>query len=133
MQEKVFETYPQALAYFQENYDKLEDGHTMGIDARDGITVRVHPPVKHEKVVAPSTWGKTWFTSDGMDAVVNHADGKTYDSRSNYYKSLKQTGNHIVEAGETYKPADPMSDKGYKSDLKKDIASTINQLKQGRR
>ena len=32
--------------------------------------------------------------------VVNPADGKYYSSKSRYYQTLKDTGNHIIEKGE---------------------------------
>lgn len=38
--------------------------------------------------------------SDGMDATMNHADGRLYDSRSAYDAALRATGHHIVESGE---------------------------------
>lgn len=33
---------------------------------------------------------------DGMDATRNHADGKTYDSKSAYYKAVRRAGCEIV-------------------------------------
>jgi len=34
--------------------------------------------------------------SDGMDATLNHADGKLYDSRSGYEKAVRAAGCEIV-------------------------------------
>lgn len=33
----------------------------------------------------------------GIKGVLNPADGKTYDSKSAYYKALKESGCHIVD------------------------------------
>ncbi len=35
----------------------------------------------------------------GVSGVLNHADGKMYDSKSAYYQSLKDSGHVVVEAG----------------------------------
>lgn len=37
--------------------------------------------------------------SDTISPIVNHADGKTYDSKSAYYSALKKSGNVVVEPG----------------------------------
>lgn len=132
--EKInFDTYAEALEYFQNNFDKLEPGYTMGIDAVTCKEIRIYPPEKHENVIMPDTWKKTHFTSDGMDPIVNQADGKVYDSRSAYYKSLKESGNHILESGEKYAPTNPTASKEYHNELKRDLATTIQQLNQRRR
>lgn len=34
--------------------------------------------------------------SDGMDAIQSMADGKMYDSKSNYYRDLKARGYEVV-------------------------------------
>lgn len=33
---------------------------------------------------------------DGMDAIRNHADGRMHDSKSAYYKAVRQAGCEIV-------------------------------------
>lgn len=40
----------------------------------------------------------------GIQGVVNPADGKKYDSKSAYYKSVKDAGCHIVGADAGKKP-----------------------------
>lgn len=42
---------------------------------------------------------------DGMDPMQSMADGQTYDSKSDYYRSLKEQGCEIVEGD---KPAAPL-------------------------
>lgn len=39
--------------------------------------------------------------TDGIE-FKSHHDGKHYSSKHKYYQSLKDTGNHVVEAGENY-------------------------------
>ena len=49
---------------------------------------------------ARSSLPRPYIRTDGMGDTLNHADGRTYDSRSAYERALKDSGNHIVEAGE---------------------------------
>ena len=46
--------------------------------------------VARSKLSAPS------IRADGMEAIVNHADGRTYDSKSAYYGAVKAAGCEIV-------------------------------------
>lgn len=65
--------------------------------------------------------------ADGMSDTVNHADGKTYDSRSAYDAALRASGNHIVEAGEdmtSFRGPDEMEVGG----LERDIADAMQKL-----
>jgi hypothetical protein len=133
MQEISFDNYNDAYNYLYDNLFKIDKGYTIGIDASDMRTVRISPPKEEKTVVLPDTWKKTHFTSDGMDPIVNQVDGKVYDSRSSYYKSLKDTGNHVLEAGESYKPIDVTSEKSYQEEIKKDVAETIQSLNQRRK
>jgi hypothetical protein len=50
--------------------------------------------------VARSRLASPSIIRDGLDGMLSHADGKRYDSKSAYYRTLKETGNRIVEAGE---------------------------------
>ena len=57
--------------------------------------------------------------ADGMGDTLSHADGKTYDSRSAYERALKDSGHHIVEAGENTGSTPLMDDvPGLEQDLK---------------
>lgn len=51
---------------------------------------------------------KAWMSpciSDKLWDVKNPVDGKVYDSKSQYYKKLKETGHHVYEgAGNPNKP-----------------------------
>jgi hypothetical protein len=62
--------------------------------------------------VIQDTMGDTW----------NPVDGRTYDSKSRYYSSIKASGSHIIEKGE--RPAVRAED----TSLKSDIIATANQL-----
>lgn len=66
---------------------------------------------------------KYYVVSDGITPILNHADGKMYDSKSSYYKALKQSGHIIVEAGMD-KPREIRGD----FDSRKDVAKALNQL-----
>lgn len=58
---------------------------------RDGALVekRFAAPLHHANS-APN------IRPDGMDAIVSQADGRTYDSKSAYYGSVKRAGCEIV-------------------------------------
>jgi len=40
-----------------------------------------------------------YLVSDNLDGVLNHANGKVYDSKSKYYADLKASGHVVVESG----------------------------------
>lgn len=71
---------------------------------------------KRSKLAAPN------FVRDdlGFNGIQSQADGKRYDSRSGYYKSLKEQGAHIVEHKEP-KPFKPKVIKGSGHDIKRAI------------
>lgn len=64
-----------------------------------------------------------YVISDSLDGVLNHANGKVYDSKSKYYADLKASGHVIVESGMD-KPSQTRGD----FDARKDIAKALNQL-----
>lgn len=66
--------------------------------------------------------------SDDVSPFLNHADGKMYDSKTKYYAALKATGNHVMESGESYKPADPIDTKQYREQLNKEIYHNIQSI-----
>lgn len=60
----------------------------------------------------------------GVQGMLNHADGKIYDSKSAYYKSLKASGHVVQEAG-----MDKPKKFTYNADgMKKDIKSVCDRL-----
>lgn len=66
--------------------------------------------------------------SDGMDPIINHANGLLYDSRSAYEQSVKDAGCVIVgnDIPDVATPSIP--DVG---DLKRDIKTAIEQVEAG--
>lgn len=46
--------------------------------------------------VQRSTLSAPSIRTDGMEAIVNHADGRVYDSKSAYYGAVKAAGCEIV-------------------------------------
>ena len=64
-------------------------------------------PVECSSHFAPKGSGP-YVVPDGMDAIKSMADGRTYDSRSAYYKSLKSRGYEIAESKEPSRPNVPM-------------------------
>ena len=66
-----------------------------------------------------------FIRSDGMDPIMNHANGQMYDSRSAYERGVRDAGCEIV-GGEKIKPnARPvLSDR----ELKQDIKTAMDQV-----
>ena len=71
--------YREGLGVIRKGYARLHD--RTGRDARSDLA-------------APS------IIRDGLDGMLSHADGKQYDSKSAYYRTLKETGHRILETGE---------------------------------
>ena len=66
-----------------------------------------------------------YIRADGMSPVMNHADGKLYDSKSAYYGAVKAAGCEIV--GDTKR--EPRNEPTPPPDIGKDIKTAIEQLK----
>ncbi len=63
--------------------------------------------------------------SDGMDPIMNHANGLIYDSRSAYERGVKDAGCVIVGDDKlTPSPRPVLSDR----ELKQDIKTAIDQV-----
>jgi hypothetical protein len=63
--------------------------------------------------------------ADGMDPILNHANGLMYDSRSAYERGVKDAGCEIVGNEKlTAKPRPTLSDR----ELKQDIKTAIDQV-----
>ena len=57
--------------------------------------------------------------ADGMDPIMNHANGLIYDSRSAYERGVKDAGCEIVGNEKlTPKPRGVLSDRELKQDIK---------------
>ena len=66
-----------------------------------------------------------FIRSDGMDAIMNHANGLMYDSRSAYERGVKDAGCVIVGDDKlTLSPRPVLSDR----ELKQDIKTAIEQV-----
>lgn len=106
-----------------------EQAYWGQIPVRDRSSITVTPkippqePVIFQKGVAP------FMISDdlGIKGILNHADGKMYDSKSAYKKAVKAAGLEILgnDAPRDVKPAEPKIDM---RELKRDIAQSIQQL-----
>lgn len=78
-----------------------------------------------EKKYARPRW-VTGVITDGMDALVSQADGKIYDSKSAYRRSLKENG--CIEVGN-----DPAASRRQEMQevggIERDIADAYHQLR----
>lgn len=82
-----------------------------------------HKPARHRgprgDVPAPR------LIRDDIGGIKSMQDGKIYDSRSALYRSYKEGGTRIIEAGEG--PAEPVADKITKAE----VAEAVQKVKQG--
>ena len=91
-----------------------------GLDL-SGISWKLPKPVeRRSRPDKRSDLPTPFIRSDGMDATVCHADGQTYDSKSAYYKAVKDAGCEIVgneklPGRASYRP------EGVKEDIKRAI------------
>jgi hypothetical protein len=58
--------------------------------------------VATEKCFTRSDIGAPMVIIDTAEPFMSHADGRMYDSKSTYYRSLKAHGCRIVETGENH-------------------------------
>lgn len=93
--------------------------------------VKVDETVKQAKLKVHKTPDfvppKVYLNSDdlGIKGVFNPADGKTYDSKSCYYKTIKQKG-LVINDDPVAKPSKP---KQKEINWEKAVAETIQQTK----
>ena len=68
-----------------------------------------------------------YITRDSIDGVKSQADGRTYESRSDLYRSYKQQGVRIVEDGE--KPVDYQENRP--TVTKADVGEALQKVREG--
>ncbi len=87
---------------------------------RDGVLIEKHKaaPLNTVHVI-----------SDTMNATINHADGKRYDSKAKFRQATKSSG--CIEVGnETLKPRQPVKlDRGQR---REHIRQALYELRNGR-
>jgi hypothetical protein len=64
--------------------------------------------------------------SDGMESTLNHADGKRYTSKSEYYRAVKQAGCEVVGNEPSFKR--PKAKEYDAGDVKGDIKRAFDQV-----
>lgn len=91
----------------------------------DGELLPLHEWARHQPPPKRSHLAKPYIRTDGMASTVNPVDGREYDSRSAYERTLKTHDCHVVEPGEnTGKLREMESPAG----LERDIKDAIEQL-----
>jgi hypothetical protein len=73
-----------------------------------------------------SALGVPYIRSDGMNATWNPADGRTYESKSQYERAVKAAGCEIVGTDSALEKPPP-SYKTSVADVKQDLIQTIRQ------
>lgn len=64
----------------------------------------------HRPSEARSALAGPMLIRDGMDQTWNPANGRHYDSKSQYYRDVKASGAHIIEKGERPAPRAALPD-----------------------
>ena len=94
------------------------DFHSFDAWPRECVTVSVSKR---------SPLGVPYIRTDGMDPIVNHANGLMYDSRSAYERAVKDAGCVIV-GDDVPTVSTPAPTPG---DLRRDIKTAIEQVEAG--
>lgn len=94
-------------------------------DAKE--TGRVPVVEKEPFVRQPSFYVISDYIGEGVQGMYSHADGKQYDSKSEYYKAVKAAG-CVVLGNDAPSQAAPLDPKICEKDLKQDIKTAIEQL-----
>lgn len=82
------------------------------------------PP--RSKPKGPMIFGDRIPDANGRD-VLNHADGKRYDSKSKFYAAVRRSGAEIT--GNEYKPTVPIRKRYTPKGVVEDIQKAIAQLR----
>lgn len=94
---------------------------------RDGKLVAKRHIRNDDVLRIKSLFPSPYVRLDGMSPMKSMGDGKSYDSKSAYYSSLKAQGYRIVEDSEIGKPAEyPVADS-----VKTDVAEAYKKVKDG--
>jgi len=99
---KTFDSYSDALKFYNLNKDKVPEGMVMGI-SKDGRTLNLSEIFKGFEVIKssrPKESSYAGYGSDylpgGINGIINHADGKRYDSKSQYERAVRAKRCRIV-------------------------------------
>ena len=102
----VFNTYDEAYTYWLNHKDIMGEGRILTI-SQDGHTVQARQitdtePTKRDR--SGEVNGRFGTISDdlGTQGILNHADGKLYDSKSAFRKATRRAG--CYEMGNDVKP-----------------------------
>lgn len=93
---------------------------------RDGKLVAKRDIMDTDVLKIKSLFPSPYVRLDGMSPMKSMGDGKSYDSKSAYYGSLKDQGYRIVEDSEIGKPVDYPADS-----VKTDVAEAYKKVKDG--
>ena len=118
-----FETYKEAYQFWLKNKDSVPQGMVLTISPQ-GLSVQTRS-IKNEslqRTSRPKDGHFTGYGSDtlpgGVNGIINHADGKRYDSKSQYERAVRAKGCRIV--GNDFK------DVTYKTPLERGIRGDFN-------
>ena len=97
-----FGSYKESYAYWQKNKDKVPEGKIMTIST-DGHEVNVRT-IKEAEQAKRDRSGESNSVfgvirddlSGGVSGMLNHADGKRYDSKSEYNRAVRAKGCRVV-------------------------------------
>lgn len=109
--------------------DEWLDKHRIDKAIKKAINDGVVNEVPREEVAVSRSFQiiGDYINSSPGEAVKSMADGKMYDSKSAYYRAVKEAGCEVLgtDAPRAAKPTEPRI---CEKELKADIATAINQL-----
>lgn len=84
-----------------------------------------------EKRYAPPLNGSAYVISDQLDNVVNPIDGRAYDSKSAYYRTVRNAGCEIAGNDSSLEPR--RREMSAVPHVERDVKTAIEQLRAGYR
>lgn len=120
-----FNSSKEAYQFYADNKNHVADDAIMAIPQNDTRAVLVRPlgePDMHKRDRSGEVTGRSTHGDDlgeGVKGVVNHADGKRYDSKSEFRKATRRAG--CYEVGNDIKSRDvnwkPPIERGMRGDF----------------
>ena len=93
---------------------------------RDGQVIPRH--MAKPRIVSRSDLPSPYIRPDGMSDLRNHADGLLYDSKSAYYKAVRQAGCEIVGDDPSFNEPQTAREMDTPGGIEQDLKNAIEQL-----
>lgn len=135
--EKEFESVREAWAFMVDNNSNCPDGYMLSIPIQNTRLVKLRliaePETQKTRRDEPKIHAHGIVSDDlGVNGIINHADGKRYDSKSAFRKATRRAG--CYEVGNDVKSRDvewkPPIERGVRGDY--NVAPALKEALQKR-